>query len=60
MLGIYGDSGCAQSSARLDSFMDMWGDQGLKGDVCASDYTSFFEDAVALIDTTCDGFIPPG
>jgi hypothetical protein len=60
MLGIYGPGSCAESSSRLDSFMDMWGDQGLKGDVCASNYESFFSSAVDLIDTTCDGFIPPG
>jgi hypothetical protein len=59
MLGIYGPGSCAESSARLDSFMDMWGDQGLKGDVCASNYESFFTEAVRLIDPTCDGFIPP-
>lgn len=28
--------------------------------VCEPDYTQFFVDAVSVIDTACDGFIPPG
>ena len=59
MLGVYGNAGCAEPSSRLDAFMNLWGDQGRYGEVCASNYGPFFQEAVQLIDTTCDDFIPP-
>lgn len=33
---------------------------GSAGELCAADYAPFFSDAVSVIDTTCDGFEPPG
>ncbi len=60
MLGIYGINGCGEYAPRQDDFIDLWGAQGLKGDICADSYGPFFQQAVDLIDTTCDGFIPPG
>jgi hypothetical protein len=50
----------AEPSDRLVQFVESWGDQGLRGSICADEYDEFFQSAVDLIDTTCDGFIPPG
>ena len=47
-------------AVKLRSFVEMWGDHGFEGSVCAPDYIPFFLEAVSLIDTTCDAFIPPG
>jgi len=30
------------------------------GSVCAPDYSDFFQQAVDLIETTCEEFTPPG
>lgn len=49
----------AEPSPRLREFVTSWGDRGIPGSVCAASYQSFFQDAVAVIDTTCDEFIPP-
>lgn len=58
MLGLFGGSGCGEDSLRLTQFVDSWEDRGLQGSVCG-DYQGFFEEAVGLIDTTCDEFVPP-
>ncbi|HET6582868.1 MAG TPA: hypothetical protein VFG69_05460 [Nannocystaceae bacterium] len=47
-------------SPRLISFVESFGDRGLWGSVCAPDYSDFFAQAVALIDTACDEFEPEG
>ncbi len=47
-------------SPRLIEFVESWGSRGLWGSVCASDYGPFFEQAVALIDTACDEYVPEG
>ncbi len=38
------------------SFVELWGDHGLHGNVCgtAEEYVDFFEAAIATIDATCD------
>jgi hypothetical protein len=54
------DSGGAEIAPRLRSFLDSWGDHGFFGSICANDYDDFFQDAVDIIDTTCDEFMPPG
>ena len=58
MLGLFGGGGCGEDSLRLTQFVDSWEDRGLQGSVCG-DYQGFFQQAVDLIDTTCDEFIPP-
>ncbi len=58
VLGLFGGGGCGEDSLRLTQFVESWGDRGLQGSVCG-DYQSFFLDAVGLIDTTCDEFVPP-
>lgn len=45
--------------AHWREFVEMWGDHGIMGTVCAMDYAPFFAEAVAVIDDTCDNFIPP-
>ena len=43
------------------TFIELWGDRGLHGNVCgtADEYVAFFEEAVAAIDATCEAN-PPG
>ena len=67
-LGLYG-MGCppfdpntgegAQEAPRLDAFVDRF-KHARKGQVCAADYSPFFQDAVNIIDEACDVFVPPG
>jgi hypothetical protein len=45
--------------AHWSEFVDLWGDRGLEASVCNLDYAPFFEQAVAIIDATCDEFEPP-
>ncbi|MCA9705258.1 MAG: hypothetical protein KDK70_05355 [Myxococcales bacterium] len=74
VLGLFGDndlpggicqdltdmsSDGAEAAPRLRQFVDSFGDKGFFGSVCAASYDPFFQEAVALIDTTCDEFIPP-
>ncbi len=55
-----GDGGDgAEASPRLREFVDSFGDKGFFGSVCAPSYDAFFAEAVGLIDTTCEEFIPP-
>lgn len=57
-LGLFGGAGCGEDSLRLTQFVDSWEDRGLQGSVCG-DYQGFFQQAVDLIDTTCNDFVPP-
>jgi hypothetical protein len=67
VLGLFGDQDkpnaiCkedAEHSPRLRQFVESFGDRGVAGSVCAPSYKEFFKNAVGIIDTTCDGFIPP-
>ena len=74
VLGLFGDQdlpnpicppgdpnngGVAEPSPRLREFLDSWGERGFFGSICASSYDQFFLDAVSIIDTTCDDFVPP-
>ena len=59
VLGLFGGGGCAEDSPRLTSFLDSWGDKGFYGSICSNDYDAFFQQAVDIIDTTCDEFTPP-
>jgi hypothetical protein len=49
----------AEPGVRLRAFTEMF-DHGVVGSVCAPDFTPFFEQAVSVIDTTCEEFVPPG
>lgn len=72
VLGLYGDndqpgSTCgplvdqsgAEPSPRLREFVDSFGDHGISGSICAPSYDAFFAEAVGLIESTCDEFVPP-
>ena len=49
----------AEPSPRLRQFVESFGDRGIAGSVCADSYKEFFEQAVDIIDSTCDDFVPP-
>jgi hypothetical protein len=55
-----GDPG-AEDGMRLHEFTTMF-EHGIPGSVCgtSADYSDYFTDAVAVIDTTCSDFNPPG
>jgi hypothetical protein len=67
VLGLFGDgdlpnSICgsqAEVAPRLRQFLESWGSNGFFGSICAPSYNEFFQDAVSIIDNTCDGFVPP-
>jgi len=48
----------AEPSPRLKQFVDAFGDHGVAGSVCADSYQQFFLDAVGIIDTTCEEYVP--
>ena len=41
-----------------EDFIALWGPRGIEGSVCEKDYAPFFQQAVGIIDETCDNFIP--
>lgn len=57
--GAFGGGDGAEPSPRLREFVESFGDHGIAGSVCAPSYEAFFRDAIAIIDTTCDEFVPP-
>jgi hypothetical protein len=56
---LAGGTDGAEAAPRLREFVDSFGDKGFFGSVCAPSYDEFFQEAVGLIDVTCDEFIPP-
>ncbi len=44
---------------RFFEFIDKFGSRGVTGSVNDPDYNKFFQQAVALIDTACQEFVPP-
>jgi hypothetical protein len=61
MLGLIPDGASATPTKQLHwhNFIDLFGARGIKGDVEATDYAPFFDSAIAIIDETCDNFVPP-
>jgi hypothetical protein len=53
------DAGGADPAPRLRAFFDAF-DYNVVGSVCAPDYTPFFQEAIGVIDTTCDNYVPEG
>lgn len=45
---------------RFVEFVELFGNRGLTGNICADNYNAFFQQAVGLIDTACDEFEPEG
>lgn len=58
MLGVVQDG--EHAVPRFTEFFELFGDRALLGDINAPAYDAFFEEAVGLIDTTCDEFEPEG
>ena len=54
-----GCGGNPPNGSHWSEFIALWGTHGLEANVCDSDYSPFFSDAVAIIDETCDQFEPP-
>jgi hypothetical protein len=48
-----------EDPVKLRTFLDMFPNV-IRGSVCEPNYNGFFDEAVALIDNTCDEFEPPG
>ena len=49
----------AEPAPRIRAFADLFG-FGSVGPVCADDYAPFFTEAVSVIESACDDFVPPG
>jgi hypothetical protein len=49
----------AEPSPRLREFAELF-DHGMWGSICSSDYGDFFNEAISVIDVTCEEFTPPG
>ena len=47
----------AEDAPRLRAFTEMF-THGFLGDVCAPSYGPFFDEAIAVVETACDGFVP--
>lgn len=62
VLGLMGgDESCpdAEFAPNLKAFTDSFS-FGSWGPICAPSYTPFFDQAVMVIDSACDTFVPPG
>lgn len=60
LLGRRVDNPCgAQVSSALLGFTNRFGRNGVVGDVCASSYDGFFNDALATIEAACRDFVVP-
>lgn len=66
MIGLLNDTDAAapvcptgsQDPAKLREFVDSF-PNSFRGSVCAPDYAQVLTDAVSLISTTCDDYVPP-
>jgi hypothetical protein len=66
VLGLVNDTDAAmpvcpaesQDPVNVRTFIDMF-PNSIRGSVCEPSYNAFFQEAVDLIDTTCDAFEPP-
>ena len=63
LIGVPPPNTCAQFQAadakRLQEFTQMF-THGFMGDVCAGDYAPILGEAIGVVDSACDGFVPPG
>ncbi len=61
MLGLIPDGASPNPTKQLHwhDFIKLWAARGLKGDVTSTDYSPFFDSAIAIIDETCNNFVPP-
>lgn len=49
----------AELSSRISQFTSMF-TYGSVGQICAPSYKQFFSDAISVIDSACENFMPPG
>jgi len=61
----YAGGECPPSEAEEDGlnivhFTQMFGDNGFLGGVCEPDYGPIFNEAIGVIETACDNYVPPG
>jgi hypothetical protein len=57
--GVQNTESDAEIASRILEFTNMF-TYSFVGPICAENYDSFFEEAVAVIETACDEFSPPG
>lgn len=57
--GITGPVSGAEPAPRIREFTQQFA-FGTVGPICAEDYVPFFTDAVDVVRTACEGFLPPG
>jgi hypothetical protein len=51
--------GSEVDGAQLMEFASMFGANGFFGDICANSFGPFFEEAVGVIESACENFMPP-
>lgn len=51
--------GTEKDGDRIIEFVEQFGSTGLRGDVCADSFGSFFAAAIGVVETACNGFIEP-
>ncbi len=49
----------AQVNSKIAAFTDKFGDHGYVGDVCASDYSVLFDEALPVVEKGCQDYVPP-
>ena len=59
VLALVPPGATSTKQAPWSGFIKLWGLRGLEGDVGAADYAPFFDGAIAIIDKTCNDFVPP-
>ena len=60
VIGLIPQDTCSSHTDNYEEFVNLFGDNGLVGNLCDDDYGQTFADGVAIIDTACDEFMPPG
>jgi len=49
-----------EDGMHIKTFTEMFGENGFLGGICEPDYGPIFQQAIGVIETACDNFIPPG
>jgi hypothetical protein len=57
---INSSCGLWHEGQRLLEFTEKFGPRGFAGDICWSDYSAFFTDALPLLTDACNDYVPPG
>jgi hypothetical protein len=60
LVGLAGDNACgAVPASRLIGFANRFDANGYTDDVCAASYDEFFANALPIIDSACQDYVPP-